>query len=53
MPLKSVYNPNLGFIEHKNCIFEYYREVQTIKKYYLALVLSGEYFSDDLFKAAP
>jgi hypothetical protein len=30
MPLKSIYNKNLGFIEQK-CIFEYYREVQTRK----------------------
>ncbi len=30
MPLKSIYNNNLGFIEQK-CIFEHYREVQTIK----------------------
>jgi hypothetical protein len=32
MPLKSIDNPNLGFIEQK-CIFEHYREVQAIKKY--------------------
>ncbi len=28
--LLSIYNKNLGFIEH-NCIFEHYIEIQTIK----------------------
>jgi hypothetical protein len=32
MPLKSIYNINLGFVEQK-IIFEYYREDLTIKKY--------------------
>jgi hypothetical protein len=30
MPLKSIYNKNLGFIEQKN-IFEPFRQVQTVK----------------------
>jgi hypothetical protein len=30
MPLKSIYNKNLGSIEQK-CIFEHYKEVQTRK----------------------
>jgi hypothetical protein len=32
MPLKSICNQNLGFVE-KICTFEHYREVQTIKNY--------------------
>ncbi len=30
MPLKSIYNKNLGFIEQK-CIYEEYAEIQTRK----------------------
>jgi hypothetical protein len=49
MPLKSICNQTLGFIEQEM----YYREVQTIKNYYLTLFLSWKYFSDDLFRGAP
>jgi hypothetical protein len=30
MPLKSIYNKNLGLIEQK-CVFEHHREAQEIK----------------------
>jgi len=52
MPLKSIYNQNLGFIEQK-CTFEHYREVQTIKNLLIDKLLARKYFSDDLFRAAP
>jgi hypothetical protein len=32
MPVKSIYNKNLGFIEQKK-IFEHHREALIIKKY--------------------
>jgi hypothetical protein len=32
MPLKPINNQNLGLMDQK-CIFEHYREVQTIKVY--------------------
>jgi hypothetical protein len=47
MPLKSIYNKNLGSIEQK-CIFEQYREAQKIRN-----LLTDIIFSDDLFIAAP
>ncbi len=52
MPLKSVYNKNLGFIEHK-CIFERYREVQTIKTLLTDIIFATKKNSDDLFRVAP
>jgi hypothetical protein len=51
MPLKSIYNKNLGFIEQK-CIFEHNGEVQTIKNL-LINIFWCNFFSDDLFRAAP
>jgi hypothetical protein len=49
MPLKSIGNQTLRFIEQEM----YYREVQTIKIYYLTLFLSWKYFPDGLFRGAP
>jgi hypothetical protein len=52
MPLKSIYNKNLAFIEH-DCIFEHYREVQTRKTLSTDIIFITKEFSDDLFRATP
>jgi hypothetical protein len=39
LPVKLIYNQNLGFTEQKN-FFLYYREIQTIKNICLILFLS-------------
>ncbi len=52
MRLLSIYNKNLSFIEHK-CIFEHYREVQTIKTPLTEIIFVTEKISEDLFRAAP
>ncbi len=50
LQLKSIYNPNLGFIAQK-CIFEHYREVQTRWSLFID-IFDMKYFSNDLSKAA-
>jgi hypothetical protein len=52
MPLKSICNKKLGFVEQK-CILEHYREVQTRKNLLIDIIFCIEFFSDDLFRAAP
>ncbi len=53
MPLKSIYNQNLGLVEQK----VYFLTLQTCsnnKKFFkLTLLLSWKYFSGDLFRGAP
>ncbi len=48
--LKSIYNNNLGFIEQK-CIFEHYREIQTVKNLLNVIIFAMNFFGD-LFRAA-
>jgi hypothetical protein len=43
MPLKSVNNPNLGLMVQK-CIFEHYREVQTIKCLLIVIIFAVKIF---------
>jgi hypothetical protein len=43
MPLNSIYNKKLGLIEQE-CIYEHYREVQTIEK-----SLKCNYFFHEFF----
>ncbi len=43
MPLKSIYNDNLGSIEQK-CIFEHKREVQTIKNILIVIIFVMNFF---------
>jgi len=43
MSLKSIYNKNLGLMEPK-CIFEHYREVQTIKNLLIEIIVVMEIF---------
>jgi len=51
-PLESIYNKNLGLIEQK-CIFEHYRDVQTIEKHLLNVIIFVMiFFSGELFRAA-
>jgi hypothetical protein len=52
MPLKSIYNINLGFIKQK-CIFEHYSEVKAIKKSYKKHYFCHKNCSVYLFRAAP
>ncbi len=52
MPLKSIYNKNLGFIEQKH-IFEHYKEVQTIKNVLIDIIFIVFFFLMTLFRAAP
>jgi hypothetical protein len=49
MPLKSIYNKNLGFVD----IFEHNRGVQTIKSLLIDIIFVMKFFSGDLFRAAP
>jgi hypothetical protein len=48
--LKTIYNKNLSFIEQK-CIFEHYREVQSIKNR-IDIIFFTKHFYGDLFRAA-
>ncbi len=50
LSLKSIYNNNLGLIEQK-CIFEHYREIQTVKNQSNVIVFAMNFFGD-LFRAA-
>jgi hypothetical protein len=43
MSLKSIYNQNNGFIEQK-CIFEHFREVQTIKNLLIDIIFVTKIF---------
>ncbi len=38
---------------NKKCIFEDYREIQTIKNQLIDIIFVVKIFSDDLFRAAP
>jgi hypothetical protein len=43
MPLKSIYNKNLGFVEEK-CIFVHYREVLTFKNLLIDIIFVTIFF---------
>jgi hypothetical protein len=43
MPLKSIYNQNLGFIEQK-LYFEYYREAQTMNNLLIDIIFAMKIF---------
>jgi hypothetical protein len=51
MLIMSIFNQNLGFNE-KMCIFEHYREVQTVKNQLIDIDLVMKKFSGDLLRAA-
>ncbi len=52
LPLKSIYNQNLGFIEQE-MYFEQYKKVQTIENLLNFIIFVMRIFSGDLFRAAP
>jgi hypothetical protein len=52
MPLKSIHNQNLGFIEQKNVLLNT-TEVQTIKNLLIDIIFAMKIFYNDLFRAAP
>ncbi len=45
MPLKSIYNKNLSFVEQKTHIFEHYRGVQWIKNLIIDIILVMKFFT--------
>ncbi len=51
IPLKSIYNKNLGLIEQK-CIFERNREIQTSKHLLNDIIFVPKKHSDYIFRAA-
>ena len=52
MPLESIYDKNLCFVEQK-CIFEHYGEVLTIKNVLIHIIFVMKIFSGYLFRVAP
>ncbi len=52
MPLKSMDNQNLGLFEQK-CIFEHYREYQTIKNLLIDIIFAMKIFFQMTFSELP